>query len=138
VRAALPAAIAAMLLAGAAQLEGQEHPEPAKAAHPEPVKAAPPAPTVVPPKARNVNVTPTIPAAKVAAAVAEAMRQAEEAAARRKARITVRPSTTARMITTAPVNVRRYEVQWPAQRMVVQWPAAAPADGRVRLTWPAF
>ena len=80
-RAALPAAIAAMLLAGAAPLEGQDHPEQAKAAHSEPVKAAPPVPTVVPPKAKNVNLTPTIPPAKVAAAVAEALRQAEEAAA---------------------------------------------------------
>jgi hypothetical protein len=129
VRAALPATIAALLLAGAARLEGQEH----ATAHPEPVKVAPAVPTVVPPKTQNVSVTPTVPPAKVAAAVAEALRQAEEAAAKRKARTPVRSMTTVRIIT-ATVPSRRYEVQWPTQRMVVHWPT--PPDGRVTLVWP--
>lgn len=125
----LHAAIVILWL-GTAGVAAQEH-APAKPAA-EPVIAAPPAPVA---SKQHFNVTPTVPPAKVAAAVAEAIRAAEAAEARRAARASAsaRPAPVRR----APVAagpVRHYEVRWPVQRMVVRWPETA--SDRVTLAWP--
>jgi hypothetical protein len=105
----LPAAIAAVWIAAAEILVAQE--------------SAPPR-----------TVTPTVPPAQVAAAVAEALREAEAAQARRAKRSPAAPAP-ARTIEITPSGPRRrYEVRWPTQRMVVHWPEAA--SDRVTLTWP--
>jgi hypothetical protein len=79
------------------------------------------------------KVTPTVPPAQVAAAVAEAVREAEAARARRAMRSQGTPARPVVTIT-PPGPQRRYEVRWPTQRMVVHWPEAA--DDRVTLKWP--
>jgi hypothetical protein len=82
-------------------------------------------------KPQNTQVTPTVPATKVAAAVAEALRAAEAAEARRASRGTIR-TMLPRSTPAAPT--RKYQVRWPEQRMVVQWPGTS--DDRVTLIWP--
>ena len=123
-RCPLAAAIGVFLLAGSAPLNAQQHEpaqaEPARTAQTEPVK--------------KVQVTPTLPPAQVATAVADALRAAEAAEARRATRVAIRPILPRRTpVATAPA--KRYEVRWPEQRMVVQWPGTA--TDRVTLTWPA-
>jgi hypothetical protein len=123
-RCPLGAAIGVFLLAGSAPLNAQEH----GPAHAEPPK------TVQTDAVKNVQVTPTLPPAKVAAAVADALREARAAETRRAAPVSIRPILPRRTpVATAPA--KRYEVRWPEERMVVQWPGAA--TDRVTLTWPA-
>jgi hypothetical protein len=110
-----------MLLAGSARLAGQEHGQ-----------AKTTAPTVAT-KSQSVQVAPTLPPAKVAAAVAEALREAEAAEAKRAAGPAARPLH-ARRTPVAAAQPRKYEVRWPEQRMVVQWPSTA--SDHVTLTWP--
>jgi hypothetical protein len=159
----LPVAIVGLVLAAAQPLVAQEH----GSAHPEPVKVAPSIvpPIVVHPgaaKAKPVesgkhvgnakpvesgkhvdNTKPVekapkaLPPAKVAAAVAEALKEAEAAAARRSAHtpvvIRVRRSASTSASTSA-AKKQHYAVRWPSQRMVVRWPE--PAGDRVKLSWP--
>jgi hypothetical protein len=112
----LSAAIAICLLAGSARLAAQDHATTAT-------------------KPQSVQVTPTtVPAAKVAAAVAEALRAAEAAEARRAGRVTTTRPPVPRSTAAAAMPARIYEVRWPEQRMVVQWPGTS--DERVTLIWP--
>jgi predicted DNA-binding transcriptional regulator YafY len=77
-------------------------------------------------------VTPKIPAARVAAAVAEAVRAAEAAQAKRAAQAARTPARQSHAVAAPPA--RRYELQWPEQRMVVPWPNTK--EDRVTLIWP--
>ena len=114
------------------------HAEGVKSAKPDPVRVVPPSHGAAESKAKSVGVTPSAPPAQVAAAVAQALREAEEAQARRAARTPARPIVVVRT-PSAPTRTpagtpKKYDVRWPEQRMVVQWPSTV--DDRVRLTWP--
>jgi hypothetical protein len=92
-----------------------------------------PAPPVTETPKETVGVVPTASPTQVAAAIADALRSAEAAQARRQA-ATVRPVAPR---PTAPATVqphKRYEVRWPSERMVVRWPT--PATDRITLEWP--
>lgn len=124
-------------LAVASRVAAQEHHEPAQA-----VKRATTAATTPPvtetPK-QTVGVVPNASPTQVAAAIAEAMRNAEAAQANRQA---ARPTTprppapraaaTSRPSSTTPQH--RYEVRWITERMVVRWPTAT--SDHIQLTWP--
>jgi hypothetical protein len=121
-RVRLGVALAIVLVLGSARLRAQEHG----------VAPAVDAPKPQAEPAKSVQVTPSVPAVKVAAAVAEALRAAEAAEARRASKVVMRPILPRRTPATTPG--KRYEVRWPEQRMVVQWPGTK--SDRVVLTWP--
>jgi hypothetical protein len=135
-----------MLLAGSTPLAGQEHGHAKTTAPTEHAKPAASAEHATPntasehakpagTKPQNVHVAPTLPPAKVAAAVAEALREAEAAAAKRAAKPAA-PPLHVRSIPgpAAAAQPRKYELRWPEQRMVVQWPSTA--SDHVTLKWP--
>ena len=78
-----------------------------------------------------VAVTPTATPTQVATAIAEALRTAEAAQAKRQA-AAPRPASPRKPVATPPQ--RRYEVKWPVEHTVVQWPK--PTSDRVRVAWP--
>ena len=123
-RSPVSVTIGISLLVGGAPLVAQDH-APAPAASRATAQPAP---------AKDVQVTPALPPAKVAAAVAEALRAAEAAQARRTTRAPARTDSPP-PAPASGAHSRRYAVRWPEQRMVVQWPGAAKTD-RVVLTWP--
>src|SRR5688572_2071743 len=121
-RVRLGVALGIVLVFGSAHLRAQEHGAAPAGAVPRP-HAEP---------AKSVQVTPSVPAVKVAAAVAEALRAAEQAEARRASKVVMRPILPGR--TPASTPGKRYDVRWPEQRVVVQWPGTRSV--RVVLTWP--
>jgi hypothetical protein len=120
----------AILMPTALGAQEQEHQTaPAKIA-PAEAAAAPQPPVKSTPK-ETVGVTPTATAAQVAAALAEALRTAEAAQAKRQP-ATQRPASPRKPVATTPQ--RRYELNWLVERTVVQW--TAPPSDRVRVAWP--
>jgi len=113
----------------------QEHPPalPSKPAAPAAPQAAAPAPPVKETPKETVGVLPTASPTQVAAAIAEAIRSAEAAQAKRQAaaRIPVPRRSTA---APAATPQRRYELRWPSEHMLVRWPVAK--SDRVQLAWP--
>jgi hypothetical protein len=78
----------------------------------------------------------SLPPARVAEAVAEALKEAAAAAARRSARtpVVIRVRRSASTAAAPTRKQQHYEVRWPSQRMVVRWPE--PDGDRVKLSWP--
>jgi hypothetical protein len=107
----------------------QEHPP----AQPSKPAAAAPAPAAKETPKETVGVLPTASPTQVAAAIAEAIRSAEAAQAKRQA--ASRPAVPRRSAAApAATPQRRYELRWPSEHMVVRWPVAK--SDRVQLAWP--
>ena len=83
---------------------------------------------------QTLGVAPSASPKQVAAAIAEAIRSAEAAQVSRQAARTPASRRRTETVRQAPPPARRYEVHWPEQRMVVQWPM--PTSDGVTLVWP--
>ena len=128
-------ALAFLMSVGVASLAtAQEHPpaQPSKPAAPAAPQAAAPSPAVTETPKETVGVLPTASPTQVAAAIAEAIRSAEAAQAKRQAARPAAPRRSAAAPAATPQ--RRYELRWPSEHMVVRWPVAK--SDRVQLAWP--